>query len=159
MSDSANALPDLSSLPVSQLRELIADPDRYTPEAVHAAARELAARAAVPRYYGRLKARGMDAPVIAVRRTRLDPDTWTRILFADSRLKVLCGLIAFVQLLQLANWIRFILDDLHRFQARQVPLNWTFYVDHGLPTLLALLLFLFFATLYRTLLTRGVPQG
>ena len=156
MTGSVDTLPDLSELLTSQLREMIADPGRYTPEAVHAAARELASRAAVPRYYARLRPKGGDAPVVVVQRTKLDLGDWTRVLFSESRLRLLCGLMAVFQLLQLANLTYLTLEDAHRLQARLVPLSWVFYVGHGLALVGTLLLFLFFATLRRTLGIRGV---
>jgi hypothetical protein len=40
-------MPDLSDFSNASLRELLEDPNRYTPESVHAAAKELATRRAV----------------------------------------------------------------------------------------------------------------
>ena len=156
MTVSADTLPGVSDLLTSQLREMIAKPDRYTPEAVHAAARELAARAAVPRYYGRLKPRTGDTPVVMVQRTKLDLGDWTRVLFSESRLRLICGLLALLQLLELAYRIYFVLQDSHRRQVYRIALDWNFYTAYGLTISSALLFFLFFATLLRTLRTRGV---
>lgn len=89
--------PDLSKQSNEELREILAGPDLYLPEWVHAAAKELAARHAVPRYVTRLHCHGLDKNFAINRKFQLTGFDRFNMIFSDSRLRLFSGLIVCAQ--------------------------------------------------------------
>ncbi len=152
-------LPDMEAYTNEQLRELLAHPEVYTAEAVHHAAKVLASRGAVPRYYTRLRSRAHGRPIQVGRSWNLDLVTRMHILFSERHLKRYCLLIAIVEFLLLgfrtvsfATWLRLA-------SAEYLAKNLQTLVTTGLGLVYSALLLLFFLTLYRTLCARTSDQG
>lgn len=151
-------LPDLSEYSNASLRELLEDPDRYTPEAVHAAAKELATRRAVPRYYTLARTRVGEGPVRVTRRLAMDPVLKIRMLFSESRLRKYSIALALVYTLLLLFSLKSVADLLHKVVSlKLVPIE--SLIATGLSLLLQLLMCLFFWALASNLVSRKVDQG
>ena len=91
------SLPDLSSQSNAELREILGRPDHYTPESLHAAARELTIRHAIPRYYTRLHSREMGKTISVNRDLHLTLKDRINIYFSDSKIIHFSILIIIVQ--------------------------------------------------------------
>ena len=150
-------LPDLTEYDNAALRDILANPDRYIPDAVHAAAKELASRHAVPRYFTLARTRVGEEPVRVTRRLRMDPGLKLQILFSESRLRVYCTALALTYTVLLVVSAKGVLDIVHKSSSLSlIPMH--YYVSTVLGLLVQLLLSLFFWALASNLVSRKVDS-
>ncbi len=151
-------MPDLSDYSNASLRELLEDPDRYTPESVHAAAKELATRRAVPRYYTLARTRAGEGPVRVTRRLSVDPALRIRMLFSESRLRNYCIALAVVYttLLPFGVWGAVML---FRRASAYGRYDLSSFIPTALSLVIQLLMCLFFWALAGNLISRKADQG
>jgi hypothetical protein len=149
-------LPKMDGLSNAELREVLANPDIYIPEAVHSAARELAARHAIPRYYTRLHSRHFPA-VINVGRT-WNPNLITKLqlLFSEKQLKKICMAVVIthsvyitLRTIEFARWLKHMTLDTYAKHMEYIVLSSIALISSTLITL-------FFFVLYRTLTIRSI---
>ena len=152
-------LPDLSEHSNALLRELLEDPDRYTPEAVHAAAKELATRRAVPRYYTLARTRAGEEPVRVTRRLAVDPGLKIRMLFSESRLRNYCIVLAVAYSLRFLFVLEGAVELVRRFSAFGSRQDVRFYIATGLSLTIELLMCLFFWALASNLVSRKAGRA
>lgn len=145
-------LKDLASCDNAALREILANPDHYIPEAVHAAAKELASRAAVPRYYTMARTRVGEGPVRVTRRIRVSPLLKVRMLFSEARLRFYTAMIAMIYTIFFLLTMKNTIDLLRR--SRLELLSAQVYITTGLSLMLQLLMCLFFWALASNLVSR-----
>ena len=100
-------LNDMKKMDNEQLRELLANPEVYTPEAVHQAAIELSFRHAMPRYYTRIPSRLQHSPIKVQWSWNLDFITKVQILFSERNLIKYCLMVCLFDSLALIFRIYF----------------------------------------------------
>ena len=152
-------LPDLSEHSSASLRELLEDPDRYTPEAVHAAAKELATRRAVPRYYTLARTRVGEEPVRVTRRLAVDPGLKIRLFFSESRLRKYCIALAVAYTLRFLFVLEGAVELVRKVSAYGGRHDFRFYLATGLSLTIELLMCLFFWALASNLVIRKADRG
>jgi hypothetical protein len=145
---------DMSGFTNAQLREVLSAPDQYIAEAVHQAAKVLAGRHAVPRYYTRLKPAFSNTHFQVALNSKLDTPTLYSVLFSDANLIRYCLAIAIVQALLLALQTLSVVRILKTLKVETLPQNFTYVLWPVAGILTSLAFVLFFLTLYQTLTRR-----
>jgi hypothetical protein len=140
----------------AELREILSNPDVYTPEAVHGAARELATRHAVPRYYTRLQTSHF-SPAIKVGRT-WNPNLITKlqILFSEKRLKVVCMIIVVTHFPYIALRGTAYVGFLMTLTPGTFLKHFEYILSNALALITSIFVTVFFFILHRTLSIRSI---
>lgn len=142
----------------SELRELLANPQMYTAEAVHQAAKELSSRNGVPRYYTRIHSPLTDKPIKVNRTYDMDLHTKILTLFSEANLKLYALLLASMDGTRLLWSVWALMRFIKLSPEGWVSNNLGAVYDRAFPVAHSLFGLLFFLTLFNVLSRRTVRQ-